>query len=302
MNSINRPLGKEALVWNLRSETATFLRPRHELGRWILIAIALLFFALFVCLPLFAIFAQAFQKGYRVYAEAVSEPDARAALWLSLKVLAIVVPLNTIFGLSAAWTLSKFAFPGKRILLTIIDLPFSVSPVVAGLIFVLLFGAQGWWGDWLNAHDIKIIFALPGMILATLFVTLPFVVRELLPLMETQGKDAEEAALLLGASAWRCFFYVTLPRIRWALMHGMVLCGARAMGEFGAVSVVSGHIRGMTNTLPLHVEILYNEYQFVAAFAVASLLAGFSLVTLGAKQLFARKQNVHTREEVSRAH
>lgn len=258
-------------------------------ARLCLTLIALTFFFLFLCLPLLSIFAQAFAKGYEVYFQALIAEESIAALLLSLQVLAIVVPLNTIFGLSAAWTLSKFSFPGKNLILTLIDLPFSVSPVVAGLIFVLLFGQQGWWGPWMLERGMQIIFAFPGLVLATLFVTFPFVVRELLPLMEAQGQAEEEAALLLGASGWQCFFLVTLPRIRWALLHGMVLCGARALGEFGAVSIVSGHIRGMTNTLPLHVEILYNEYQFTAAFAVASLLAFFSLFTLAAKYLLALK-------------
>ena len=254
-----------------------------------LTGMALGFFVLFLLLPLLAIFAQALQKGLVAYGQAIVHPEVIDALTLSLSIVACVVPLNTIFGISAAWLLSKYKFRGRGLLLSLIDLPLSVSPVVAGLIFVLLFGRQGWWGPWMLDHGFKIIFAFPGMLLATLFVTFPFVVRELLPLMEAQGNDAEEAALLLGAKGWQSFCYVTLPRIRWALMHGMVLCGARALGEFGAVSVVSGHVRGLTNTLPLHVEILYNEYQFVAAFGVASILGLFSLATLAGKHYLRDK-------------
>ena len=260
--------------------------PRFSREVWMrraLIGLALIFFTAFLLLPLLAIFGQALAKGWAAYAQAIVHPEVLEALLLSLSIVACVVPLNTVFGLSAAWLLSKFRFRGRGLLLSLIDLPLSVSPVVAGLIFVLLFGRQGWWGPWLADYGVKIIFSFPGMLLATLFVTFPYVVRELLPLMEAQGCDAEEAALMLGASGWQSFLHVTLPRVRWALMHGMVLCGARALGEFGAVSVVSGHIRGMTNTLPLHVEILYNEYQFVAAFAVASLLGLCSLATLAGK-------------------
>lgn len=250
-----------------------------------LIAVALAFLAIFLALPLVAVFAQALAKGWDAYAAAVVEPDALSAIRLTLTVAAIAVPLNLVFGVAAAWSMTKFDFPGKSLLGTLIDLPFSVSPVVSGLIYILIFGAQGWFGEWLTDHDIKVVFAIPGIVLATVFVTLPFVARELIPLMAEQGRDDEEAALSLGASGWRTFWSVTLPNIRWGLLYGVLLCNARAMGEFGAVSVVSGHIRGETNTLPLHVEILYNEYNFVAAFAVASLLALLALVTLAAKSL-----------------
>ena len=256
-----------------------------RLVRWALIAIALLFVGLFLVLPLIAVFVEAFSKGVAPYFDAISEPDALSAIRLTLLVAVIAVPLNIVFGLAAAWAITKFDFPGKSLLISLIDLPFSVSPVVAGLIYVLLFGAQGWWGDWLSAHNIRIIFAVPGIILATIFITFPFVARELIPLMAEQGRDEEEAALSLGASGWQTFRRVTLPNIRWGLLYGVLLCNARAMGEFGAVSVVSGHIRGKTNTMPLHVEILYNEYNFMAAFAVASLLALLALVTLVIKSL-----------------
>ncbi len=244
------------------------------------IAIGLSYFALFILLPMFAVFAEAFRRGWEVYLAALVEPDALAAIRLTLLAAAIAVPLNVAFGLAAAWAIAKFEFRGKAFLTTLIDLPFSVSPVVAGLIYVLVFGAQGWFGGWLADHDIKIIFAVPGIVLATTFVTVPFVARELIPLMQAQGRDEEEAAITLGASGWQTFRRITLPNIKWALLYGVILCNARAMGEFGAVSVVSGHIRGETNTMPLHVEILYNEYQFAAAFAVASLLAMLALVTL----------------------
>jgi sulfate transport system permease protein len=255
----------------------------------LLLGLALGFFTLFLVLPLVAVFAEALRKGWDVYLAALTEPDALAALRLTLTIAALAVPLNILFGVAAAWLIAKFRFPGKRILTTLIDLPFSVSPVVAGLIFVLLFGAEGWFGPWLSAHDIQILFALPGMILATVFVTLPFVARELIPLMEAQGRDEEEAAVVLGATGLQTFWRVTLPNIKWGLLYGVILCNARAMGEFGAVSVVSGHIRGETNTLPLHVEILYNEYNFAAAFAVASLLAALALATLGLKSLIEWK-------------
>lgn len=248
-----------------------------------LIVIALSFLIGFLFLPLGVVFIQAFSKGWSVYWAALAEPNALAAARLTLIAAGISVPLNLIFGVSAAWTIAKFDFPGKSVLLTLIDLPFSVSPVVAGLIYVLLFGLQGWMGPWLHEHDIKMIFAVPGIVLATLFVTFPFVARELIPLMQAQGTQEEEAAIVLGASGWQTFWYVTLPNIRWGLLYGVILCNARAMGEFGAVSVVSGHIRGMTNTLPLHVEILYNEYNSAAAFAVASLLAFLALITLAVK-------------------
>jgi sulfate/thiosulfate transport system permease protein len=249
----------------------------------IILTVALGFFALFLLLPLIAVFVEALRRGWSVYLAALVEPDAQAAIRLTLLTAGIAVPLNLVFGVAAAWAITKFDFPGKQLLITFIDLPFSVSPVIAGLMFVLVFGAQGWFGPWLAAHDIKIIFAVPGMVLATVFVTFPFVARELIPLMQAQGRDEEEAALVLGASGWRMFTRVTLPNIKWALLYGVILCNARAMGEFGAVSVVSGHIRGLTNTMPLHVEILYNEYQFAAAFAVASLLALLALVTLVVK-------------------
>ena len=267
--------------------------PREEPGRaledrWsngLLIAVALLFLAANLALPLVTVFVQAFAHGWDAYRTAVSDPDALAAIRLTLLVAGIAVPLNIVIGLAASWAVAKFDFRGKAVLVSLIDLPFSVSPVVAGLIYVLLFGLQGWLGPWLRDHDFKIIFAVPGIVLATVFITFPFVARELIPLMQEQGRDDEEAALSLGASGWQTFTRVTLPNIRWGLLYGVLLCNARAMGEFGAVSVVSGHIRGLTNTMPLHVEILYNEYNFVAAFAVASLLAGLALVTLVLKTL-----------------
>ncbi|NMQ21263.1 sulfate ABC transporter permease subunit CysW [Candidatus Competibacter phosphatis] len=249
----------------------------------VLIAVALSFFSLFLLLPLVTVFAEALRKGWAVYLAALVEPDALFAIYLTLLVTAIAVPLNLIFGVTAAWTIAKFDFRGKQLLTTLIDLPFSVSPVIVGLMYVLIFGAQGWFGPWLMEHGVRIVFAVPGLVLATVFVTFPFVARELIPLMQAQGKEEEEAAVVLGASGWRTFWHVTLPNIKWGLIYGVVLCNARAMGEFGAVSVVSGHIRGQTNTLPLHVEILYNEYQFAAAFAVASLLALLALLTLVVK-------------------
>ena len=256
-----------------------------RLARAALIGIALVFMAVVVVVPLGVVFVEAFRAGLGAWGEAVMEPDARAAIKLTLLVAAIAVPLNMIFGVAAAWTIAKHDFRGKSLLLSLIDLPFSVSPVVSGLIYVLLFGAQGWFGPWLLSYDIQIIFAVPGILLATIFVTFPFVARELIPLMQEQGRSDEEAALSLGANGWQAFWYVTLPNIRWGLLYGVLLCNARAMGEFGAVSVVSGHIRGETNTMPLHVEVLYNEYNFVAAFAVASLLALLALVTLALKSL-----------------
>jgi sulfate transport system permease protein len=251
--------------------------------RRLLIGAALCFLGLFLLVPLAVVFAQAFDKGVAAYFESFREPDALAAIRLTLLTAAIAVPINLLFGIIAAWLIAKFDFFGKNVLLTLIDLPFSVSPVVSGLIYVLVFGMQGWLGPWLAAHGIKIIFAVPGIVLATLFVTFPFVARELIPLMEAQGSEEEEAAVTLGAGGWQTFFRVTLPNVKWGLLYGVILSNARAMGEFGAVSVVSGHIRGLTNTLPLHVEILYNEYQYVAAFAAASLLALLALVTLAAK-------------------
>ncbi len=249
--------------------------------RWLLIGIAMAFLILFLFVPLAVVFSKAFEKGGAAWVAAISEPYARSAVRLTLTAAAVAVPLNVLFGIAAAWAVTKFRFPGKSLLVTLIDVPFSVSPVISGMLFVLLFGARGFFGPWLQAHDIKIIFAVPGIILATIFVTAPLVARELIPTMEAQGSEEEEAAITLGASGWQTFLRVSLPKIRWGLIYGVVLCNARAMGEFGAVSVVSGHIRGLTTTLPLHVEILYNEYQFSAAFAAASLLTFLALVTLG---------------------
>ncbi|HEV3425314.1 MAG TPA: sulfate ABC transporter permease subunit CysW [Paraburkholderia sp.] len=259
-----------------------------RLVRWVLTGIALLFLALFLVVPLVAVFYQALSKGIGFYLDALIDPDAVSAIKLTLLTAAIAVPLNLVFGLAASWCIAKFEFKGKALLTTLIDLPFSVSPVVSGLVYVLLFGAQGWFGPWLQDHNVQIIFAVPGIVLATIFVTFPFVARELIPLMQAQGNDEEEAAHVLGASGWQTFRRVTLPNVRWGLLYGVILCNARAMGEFGAVSVVSGHIRGQTDTIPLHVEILYNEYNFSAAFAVASLLALLALVTLGLKLLAER--------------
>ena len=250
-----------------------------------LILVALAFMTLFLILPLATVFTEALRKGFDAYWAALQEPDAWSAIRLTLLTALIAVPLNLLFGIAAAWAIAKYEFRGKAFLTTLVDLPFSVSPVVAGLIYVLMFGAQGWFGPWLQAHDIKIIFAVPGIILATVFVTFPFIARELIPLMQAQGNDEEQAAVVLGATGWQTFWYVTLPNIKWGLIYGVILCNARAMGEFGAVSVVSGHIRGQTNTMPLHVEILYNEYQSAAAFAVASLLALLALVTLVLKSV-----------------
>lgn len=264
-------------------------RPAHLTEpRWvrgILLFIALAFLTLFLLVPLAAVFAEAFKKGWILYLDAIVEPDAWSAIKLTLLVAAIALPVNMVFGVAAAWAITKFQFRGKQFLITLIDLPFSVSPVVAGLVFILLFGTQGWLGGWLQDHDIKIVYAVPGIILATLFVTFPFVARELIPLMQAQGSEEEQAALTLGASGWQIFWRVTLPNIKWGLLYGAILCNARAMGEFGAVSVVSGQVRGLTNTMTLHVEILYNEYQYSAAFAVASLLALLALVTLVAKNV-----------------
>ncbi|MET0639089.1 MAG: sulfate ABC transporter permease subunit CysW [Hyphomicrobium sp.] len=248
--------------------------------KFVVLSLGITYFAIFLLLPLIAVFVEAFRKGAETYFSALVEPDALSAIRLTLIAAALSVPLNLAFGISAAWAIAKFQFPGKNLLITLIDLPFSVSPVVAGLIYVLVFGLQGWFGPWLRDHDLKVIFAVPGIVLATIFVTFPFIARELIPLMQAQGRDEEEAAISLGASGWKTFLRVTLPNVKWALLYGVILCNARAMGEFGAVSVVSGHIRGETNTMPLHVEILYNEYQFAAAFAVASLLALLALVTL----------------------
>jgi sulfate/thiosulfate transport system permease protein len=270
-------------------------RPAHisepAAVKWILIAAAVLFLFLILILPIISVFVEAFRKGASLYFAALKEPDAVAAIQLTLKTAAIAVPLNLIFGLAAAWAITKFKFRGKNVLITLIDLPFAISPVIAGLVFVLLFGAQGWYGPWLQAHDIKILFSLPAIVLATIFVTFPFVARELIPLMQAQGTQEEEAAATLGAKGWRIFWKVTIPNIKWGLLYGVILSNARAMGEFGAVSVVSGHIRGSTNTMPLHIQILYNEYQFNAAFAVASLLVLLAVVTLIVKSLAEWKFN-----------
>ncbi|WP_312723119.1 sulfate ABC transporter permease subunit CysW [Stutzerimonas kunmingensis] len=266
------------------NSTANATRRGNALGRRLLIVAAWLVFALFLLLPLLIVVSEALKQGFGTFFSAIFEPDALAALKLTLLAVGISVPLNLVFGVAAAWCVSKYEFRGKSLLVTLIDLPFSVSPVIAGLIYVLLFGAQGYFGEWLSDRDIQIIFAVPGIVLATLFVTVPFVARELIPLMQEQGSSEEEAARLLGASGWQMFWHITLPNIKWGLVYGVVLCTARAMGEFGAVSVVSGHIRGLTNTLPLHVEILYNEYNHVAAFSVASLLLALALVILLLKQ------------------
>jgi len=265
---------------------ALVMRPALKetpLAQWLLTLAGLAFLLLFLAMPLIAVFVEALRRGVGAYLEAMIEPDALSAIKLTLLTAAIAVPLNLVFGVAASWAITKFDFRGKTLLLTLIDLPFSVSPVISGMIYVLLFGLHGWFGPWLKANDIQIIFALPGIVIATIFVTFPFVARELIPLMQEQGTENEEAAIVLGASGWQTFWRVTLPNIRWGLLYGVLLCNARAMGEFGAVSVVSGHIRGETNTMPLHVEILYSEYNFVAAFAVASLLALLALVTLAAK-------------------
>jgi sulfate transport system permease protein len=266
--------------------------------RLALIALTLVFLAAFLVVPLVAVFDLAFSKGLAYYFAALTDPDAGSAIRLTLLVAAIAVPLNVVFGLAASWAVAKFEFRGKSLLMTLIDLPFSVSPVIAGLVYVLMFGAEGWFGPWLEAHDIQLIFAVPGIVMATVFVTFPFVARELIPLMQAQGSEEEEAARVLGASGWQIFRRVTLPNVKWGLLYGVILCNARAMGEFGAVSVVSGHIRGQTNTMPLHVEILYNEYNFAAAFAVASLLALLALVTLGLK-LLAERRLVQVRSEAA---
>jgi sulfate transport system permease protein len=262
----------------------------------VLIGVAIAFMTLFLFVPLATVFFEAFKKGIDVYLAAITEPDARSAIKLTLIAAAFSVPMNLVFGVAAAWAITKFDFRGKSLLLTLIDLPFSVSPVIAGLIFVLVFGLQGWMGEWLRDHDLKVIFAVPGIVLATVFVTFPFIARELIPLMQAQGIEQEEAARVLGASGWQIFWRVTLPNIKWALLYGVILCNARAMGEFGAVSVVSGHIRGQTNTMPLHIEIVYNEYQFAAAFAVASLLAALALVTLVVKYVIEQRVKGQRRE------
>lgn len=276
-----------AITVHLAKEAS--VRPKHATEsapiRWLLITIALLFLGLIVIMPLAVIFVEAFKKGAGVYLASITEPDALSALKLTLLTAAIAVPLNTVFGIAAAWAISKFRFRGKQLLTTAIDLPFAISPVISGLIYALMFGAQGLFGPWLSQHGIQIIFALPGIVLATMFVTVPFVARELIPHMEAHGVAEEEAAASLGARGWQIFWRVTLPNIKWGLLYGIILCNARAMGEFGAVSVVSGHIRGETNTLPLHIEILYNEYQFSASFAVASLLVLLAVITLVVKSI-----------------
>jgi sulfate transport system permease protein len=275
---------------------ATFPRApgrKRDAARWLpalLVTIALAYLALFLFVPLFAVFFEALRKGGHAYLAAITDPDAWSAVKLTLLAAAIAVPLNLVFGVAAAWAIAKFDFAGKSVLTTLIDLPFSVSPVVSGLIYVLVFGLQGWLGPTLDGWDVKVIFAVPGIVLATVFVTFPFVARELIPLMQAQGREEEEAAVVLGANAWQLLWRVTLPNVKWGLLYGVILCNARAMGEFGAVSVVSGHIRGVTNTLPLHIEILYNEYQFAAAFACASLLALLALVTLVAKAAVENRQ------------
>jgi sulfate/thiosulfate transport system permease protein len=261
---------------------------KSSLVRWLFISLSLLFLAALLLAPLATVFAMALEKGIHAYLASFSDPDTAAALKLTLITALVVVPLNTVFGLAASWAIAKFEFRGKSFLITLIDLPLAISPVISGLIFVLLFGLRGWFGPWFQDHDISVIFALPGIILATMFVTFPYVARELIPLMQQLGNDEEEAAITLGAGGWLTFFSVTLPKVRWGLVYGVILCNARAMGEFGAVSVVSGHIRGVTNTMPLHIEILYNEYNFVGAFAVASLLTLLALVTLIVKTLVER--------------
>jgi sulfate transport system permease protein len=275
------------------AHTARRATSESRLAKTVLMTIAFAFLGIFLLLPLIAVFAEALHQGFAPFRDAIVEPDAVSAITLTLIVAAISVPMNVLFGIAAAWAITKFDFAGKGLLITLIDLPFSVSPVVAGLIYVLLFGAQGWFAEELAASNLQIIFAVPGIVIATIFVTFPFVARELIPLMAEQGRDDEEAALSLGASGWQTFWHVTLPNIRWGLLYGVLLCNARAMGEFGAVSVVSGHIRGLTNTMPLHVEILYNEYNFVAAFAVASLLAALALVTLVVKSVLEWRYGVH---------
>ncbi|HET9701653.1 MAG TPA: sulfate ABC transporter permease subunit CysW [Burkholderiales bacterium] len=265
----------------------------------LILAVSFAFFAVFLLLPLAAVFFEALRKGWETYWAALVEPDALSSIRLTLLTAAIAVPLNLVFGVAAAWAIAKFDFRGKHLLITLIDLPFSVSPVIAGLIYVLVFGAQGWLGPWLAEHDMKVIFAVPGIVLATVFVTFPFVARELIPLMQAQGREEEEAAMVLGATGWQTFWKVTLPNIKWGLLYGVILCNARAMGEFGAVSVVSGHIRGLTNTMPLHVEILYNEYNFAAAFAVASLLALLALVTVALKTWVEWRAGREARQEAN---
>ncbi len=287
ISPINAPVGQGYYEYHPATREPQWVK-------WSILTLALGCFGLFLLLPLLAVFSEALRKGLAVYLQAITHPDTLAAMRLTLLAAAIAIPLNVVFGVAAAWAIAKFEFRGKQLLTTLIDLPFSVSPVVVGLMYVLVFGVNGWWGAWLVEHDLKVIFAVPGIILVTVFVTLPFIARELIPLMQAQGNDAEEAAVSLGASGWQTFCYVTLPNIKWGLLYGIILCNARAMGEFGAVSVVSGHLRGQTTTLPLHVEILYNEYQFAAAFAVASLLAVLALLTLCLKLYIEwRARNEH---------
>ncbi|WEN43715.1 Sulfate transport system permease protein CysW [Thauera sp. GDN1] len=290
-------LGAAQAIGQTRFEARAATR-ETPLVKWLILGTALAFFAVFLLMPLIAVFIEALRKGWETYVTALVDPDALSALRLTLLAAAIALPLNLVFGVCAAWAIAKFEFRGKHFLITLIDLPFSVSPVIAGLIYVLVFGAQGWFGPWLAEHDLKIIFAVPGIVLATVFVTFPFIARELIPLMQAQGKEEEEAAVVLGANGLQTFWHVTLPNVKWGLLYGVILTNARAMGEFGAVSVVSGHIRGQTNTLPLHVEILYNEYQFAAAFAVASLLALLALVTLGVKT-WVEHRAAHAQYDVS---
>lgn len=273
VSHLNAPIGQSYYEYNPSTREPNWVK-------WSILILSLAFFGLFLLLPLVSVFTEALRKGFAVYLQAITQPDTLSAMRLTLLAAAIAIPLNVVFGVAAAWAIAKFEFRGKQLLTTLIDLPFSVSPVVVGLMYVLVFGVNGWFGPWLVAHDLKVIFAVPGIILATVFVTFPFIARELIPLMQAQGSDAEEAAVSLGASGWQTFWYVTLPNIKWGLLYGVILCNARAMGEFGAVSVVSGHLRSQTTTLPLQVEILYNEYQFSAAFAVASLLALLALLTL----------------------
>ncbi len=287
-------MNSTTIVVNKNLEWKDSLTTESTLVRRLLIAAAFLYLTLFLFIPLAAVFTEALKGGIAAYIESFLNEDALAAIRLTLLVAAIAVPLNALFGVAAAWAIAKFEFVGKQTLITLIDMPLAVSPVISGLIYVLLFGAQGWLGPWLAEHDIKIIFALPGIVLATIFVTVPFVARELIPLMQSQGREEEEAAITLGASGWQMFTRVTLPNIKWSLLYGVILCNARAMGEFGAVSVVSGHIRGLTNTMPLHVEILYNEYNAVSAFAVASLLTLLAIVTLAAKAIVERKTHSPT--------
>lgn len=286
-------IGKETTINHFNISSAKKANRHGTIKKWLLIAIALAFLGLFIVIPLLAVFSEALNKGMQLYVAALTETEALSAIKLTLLTAAIAVPINTIFGVIAAWGIAKFDFKGKNILITLIDIPFAVSPVIAGLVFVLLFGSQGVLGAFLEAYNLKIIFAVPGIVLATIFVTFPFVVRELLPIMQDQGTEEEQAAITLGANGWQTFFRITLPNIKWGLLYGVILCNARAMGEFGAVSVVSGHIRGLTNTIPLHVEILYNEYNFTAAFAVASLLALLALITLILKSIVEFKSQRH---------